>query len=111
MVYTDSSQCTPMYYLPLPMEVHHKEEEDNYIALMRGPLTLAADSRSGKDANSVFDFEPVGELCKNKEIVPGVPCLLKMKFKDRNGETFYLVDYGSAGRDWETEIAAWLPTK
>ncbi|MBR1868346.1 MAG: glycoside hydrolase family 127 protein [Clostridia bacterium] len=24
---------------------------------------------------------------------------------------FYLVDYGSAGKDWKTPIAAWLPTK
>ena len=29
----------------------------------------------------------------------------------KKGETFYLVDYASAGRDWETEIAAWLRTK
>ena len=111
VIYTDSSNCTPEYYLPGPMKVHHKEEEDNYIALMRGPLTLAADSRSGKEANSVFDFEPVGEVCEEKEIIPGVPCLLKMRFKDHNGEIFYLVDYCSAGLDWQTEIAAWLPTK
>lgn len=37
--------------------------------------------------------------------------MLKIKFTDRNGEDFYLVDYTSAGRDWETEIAAWLRTK
>lgn len=111
VVYTDCSQCSSICHIALPEEVEHKEEEDNYISLMRGPLTLAADSRSGKDASSVFDFEPIGELCEDKEIIPGVPCLLKMRFKERNGETFYLVDYGSAGLDWETEIAAWLPTK
>ena len=111
VVYTDCSKCTPTCHIALPEEVEHKDEEDNYIALMRGPLTLAADSRSGKAANSVFDFEPVGEMCEDKEIIPGVPCLVKMKFRDRSGEIFYLVDYGSAGLDWKTEIAAWLPTK
>ena len=111
VIYTDSSKCTSEYYLPGPMKVYHKDEEDNYIAVMRGPLTLAADSRSGKPANSVFDFEPVGEICEDKEIAPGVPCLLKMRFTDRSGENFYLVDYCSAGLDWKTEIAAWLPTK
>jgi len=93
-----------------PLKVCHKKEEDDYICLMRGPITLAADSRMGRNADSVFDFEPVGELCADKEIVPGVECMVKMAFTDRNGEKFHLVDYASAGRDWETIIAAWLPT-
>ncbi|MBR6766686.1 MAG: glycoside hydrolase family 127 protein, partial [Clostridia bacterium] len=92
-----------------PVKVFHKPEEDDYVCLMRGPITLAADSRMGKDADSVFDFEPVGELCADAEIVPGVDCMVKMAFTDKNGEEFHLVDYASAGRDWETTIAAWLP--
>ncbi len=90
-------------------EVFHKEEEDHYIALTYGPLTLAADSRLGKPADSVFDFEPRGTLQEDLTIAPNVPCLLKMKFTDKEGKDFYLVDYSSAGRDWETTIAAWLP--
>ena len=65
----------------------------------------------GKAADSVFDFEPIGEICADREIAPEVPCLLKMRFTDKNGEEFYLVDYSSAGKDWNTEIAAWLRTK
>jgi hypothetical protein len=65
----------------------------------------------GKAADSVFDFEPVGEICADREIVPEVPCLLKMRFIDKSGDEFYLVDYSSAGKDWETEIAAWLRTE
>ncbi len=61
--------------------------------------------------DSVFDFEPAGELCTDREIIDGVPCLLKMRFADKNGDEFYLVDYSSAGKDWNTEIAAWLKTK
>ena len=77
---------------------------------MRGPITLAADSRMGKAADSVFDFEPVGQLCEDREIVPGTDCLVKVAFQDKQGNPFCLVDYASAGRDWETCIAAWLPT-
>ncbi len=98
-------------YVPNEKVVTHNPDDDNYIALMRGPITLAADSRTGKDAGSVFDFEPVGVLCADRTIAGKDPCLLKMQFTDRNGETFYLVDYASAGKDWQTPIAAWLRTK
>jgi len=92
-----------------PQKVVHKEEEDNYISISRGPITLAADSRMGKAADSIFDFEPIGELCTDREIIPGVDAILKLSFRDKNGLPFYLVDYASAGRDWETIITAWLP--
>ena len=39
------------------------------------------------------------------------PCLLQMNFTTENGKPYCLVDYASAGLDWETDIAAWLPTK
>jgi DUF1680 family protein len=100
-----------MVYVPGPVTVRHNENNDHYVALFRGPLTLAVDSRMGKAADSVFDFEPVGEICADREIVPEVPCLLKMRFIDKSGDEFYLVDYSSAGKDWETEIAAWLRTE
>lgn len=111
VVYTDMTKAKPGCHTATAATVHHNPEDDNYIALFRGPLTLAADSRSGKDAGSVFDFVPEGTLCQDHQITEGVPCLLKMKFTDNNGEAFYLVDYASAGRDWETEMAAWLRTK
>lgn len=97
-------------YNPDQRTVCHDPDDDHYIALMRGPITLAADSRCGKEAGSVFDFAPEGELCRDNWIVSGVPCLLKMRFTDKKGEAFYLVDYASAGKDWQTDIAAWLRT-
>ena len=100
-----------LIYVPGPCTVQHNDKDDSYIALFRGPITLAVDSRSGKASDSVFDFEPTGEICDDREIVDGVPCLLKMRFTDKDGEEFYLVDYSSAGKDWETEIAAWLRTE
>jgi len=98
-------------YIEEKTTVTHDPDDDHYIALMRGPLTLAADSRTGKPAGSVFDFIPVGTLCADRQIAEGAPCLLKLRFTDKAGQPFYLVDYASAGRDWQTEIAAWLRTK
>jgi hypothetical protein len=111
VIYTDMTNLKPGCHTASATTVQHDPKDDNYIALFRGPLTLAADSRTGKEAGSVFAFEPAGTLCEDPKIATGVPCMLKMKFTDRNGEDFYLVDYASAGRDWETEIAAWLRTK
>lgn len=112
VIYTDMSNFKPGdCHVAKPITVYHDPADDHYVALMRGPLTLAADSRSGKDADSVFDFEPDGTLCEDNTITDGVPCLLKMRFTDKRGEDFYLVDYASAGKDWETVIAAWLRTK
>ena len=94
-------------YTPDATTVYHDSNDDNYIAIFRGPLTLAADSSLGKAAGSLFDFEPTGELCEERD----VPCLLKMRFLDRNGTPFYLIDYASSGKDWNSDIAAWLQTK
>ncbi len=110
LIYTDLSVKTNGYYTGAPVHVSHQDSEDHYVAVTRGPLVLAADSRTGKPADSVFDFEPKGELVA-PGIAPGVPSLLKLEFTDVKGEKFYLVDYASAGRDWDTVIAAWLPTK
>ena len=111
VIYTDMSNLKPGNHTAAAVTVHHDPKDDNYIALFRGPLTLAADSRTGKDADSVFDFEPIGTICEDPTIAEGVPCMLKVKFTDNAGEDFYLVDYASAGRDWETLMAAWLRTK
>ena len=111
VIYTDMRNLKPGNHTADAITVYHDPTDDDYIALSRGPLTLAADSRTGKDADSIFDFDPFGTLCEDTQIASGVPCQLKMKFTDKNGEDFYLVDYASAGRDWETVMAAWLRTK
>ncbi len=107
-VYVETKQVGA-YYAAGPVNVKHKKEEENYVAVTRGPLTLAADSRTGKPADSAFSVPHYATMCENS-IVDGVPCLLKMRFEGENGESFFLVDYAHAGRDWETVIAAWLPT-
>ena len=110
VIFTDTSKNTAFCHAAAPMKVFHQESEDHYVAVTRGPLTLAADSRTGKRADSVFSVSHDAQLCE-AQIVEGVPCLVKLRFVSEDNEEFYLVDYASAGRDWDTLIAAWLPTK
>ncbi len=114
-IYTDMSHLMPGFHVARAQTVTHKPEEDAYLSLARGPLTLAVDSRMGKAASSTFAFarNEAGEiLCtrqESTEIVAGVPCVVRCAFTAPDGSRFDLVDYASAGRDWKTEIAAWLP--
>lgn len=96
-----------------PVAVSHKEEDDGYISLSRGPITLAADSKLGKDADSVFSFRRSKNkieyrVCEDKRISDSEKCALKCEFTSDDGEKFYLIDYASAGKDWKTDIAAWM---
>ena len=117
VLYTDMRIWKPGHYVALAQTVTHQPEEDAYLSLARGPLTLAADSRMGKAASSVFAFarDAKGELlCRKQEraeIVDGVPCVVRCTFTAPDGTAFDLIDYASAGRDWATEIAAWLPVE
>jgi len=113
IIYTemDAADSARGIYNSTATEVRHRPEDDGYISLARGPLTLAADSRTDKAADSLFTFRDLDCLPEiGAEIAPGIPCLLSCTFTDTDGKTFRLVDYASAGRDWQTPIAAWLPT-
>ena len=96
-----------------PQKVYHQPEEDDFVAFTRGPITLCADSRMGRNADSVFapqlSCEP--KIVEGGEVVPGEPTLLQVSLRSNDGFEFTLVDYASAGKDWKTDIAAWLRTK
>ena len=97
-----------------PVIVKHRPEDDLFVSLSRGPITLCADSKMGKDANEEFTFEmkdnsPICDKCTNRDIYDGRSCTIKCEFTDVNGKKFCLIDYASAGKDWDTDIAAWLP--
>lgn len=85
-------------------------ENEELYAVLRGPLTMAADSRTGKAADSLFSL-PATASSEVPEIAEGVPCLVRLRITPKAGEPYSLVDYASAGRDWKTMIAAWLPTE
>ena len=112
VLYTDTH-----YNSERPVVVIHREEDDHYVALTKGPLVLAIDSRTGKDAHSAFEFcrgEDGAILYSEEgacEFLPGNPCMTRCTFPAPDGSSFVLTDYASAGKDWFTHIAAWLPTK
>ena len=37
--------------------------------------------------------------------------MVSLTFVDSDGNKFTLKDYASVGKDWETLITAWMPTK
>ena len=108
VVYVDTSRSAGGADIALPKKVYHDPGDDNYVAVTRGPLVLAADERLGKDPRSVFSIrgagEPSGDLSLGNS-----SCMLKLGFGEGD-EKIYLVDYASAGRDWESVVAAWIPT-
>lgn len=112
-VWIDRSNPPPNWSTTGPRKVYHDPKDDKFVAFTRGPLTLCADSRTGKKADSVFApvLPPVATLSHDAQIIPGEPCLVKCHLESLDGQPITLVDYASAGRDWKTTIAAWLPTE
>lgn len=114
VVYTDRSLTTATAYRAGRMEIRHEREDDAYVSFARGPVTLAADSRMGKDAASKFTFRtldgmPIYRLADTKNCLPDVEPLVHCLFTDADGKEVSLIDYGSAGRDWNSVMTAWLP--
>ena len=102
VIYTDMSKPIPGYaHAASAMQVFHQPQEDHYVAYTRGPLTLAA---HGVAEGSVFVPAYNAQPTEADD-----SCLVKMIFAPENGEAYTLVDYASAGLDWETVMAAWLP--
>ena len=90
-------------------KIYQDKKDLDYICLTRGPIVLAADSSLGKLADSAFNIDESKLI--DAKIYSDNQHIINCNFEDANGEKITLVDYGSAGRDWKTMIAAWLPTK
>ncbi len=83
-----------------------------HVALKRGPLALARDSRIGNIEETV-KFAPDEEGC-----VPCIPSnvdfnhFYAFKVTEENGKQFDMVDYASAGRTWDENslVTVWMPT-
>lgn len=88
----------------------------NHVALTRGPITLAQDSRVGYDVDEPVDIKIENENCVDVVI----PKEDKVKFKHlvevdvplTNGTYMTLTDYASAGKLWnqQSKMAAWIKT-
>ena len=111
VIYTDMSNMKPGSHVATATEVKHQAGEDHFVSFSFGPLTLCADEKRGKRPDSVFDIlEEDGKIAAvQREDVTN--CLVAFEVRSKNQETFILTDYASAGRDWSSDIAVWLPTK
>lgn len=100
-------------YRCIPTEVKQQPEELNYIALQSGPIVFAVDSRLGKNAAESFDLNiesaVITEGASDEQTAKaGIDATVVCRLTEQNGKPVTLVDYASAGKDWKTDIAAWI---
>lgn len=85
------------------------EKDLDYICFTRGPVVLALDYGKETEADPAVALD---ERCVENAVIStsylhDVIC----RITDKNGKEITLVDYGSAGRDWKSKIAAWIPAE
>ena len=100
-------------YRCIPTEVRQQPEELNYLALERGPIVFAVDSRLGKAADAEFDPIPESAVVSDgsddgETRQVGIDAAVVCRMTEKGGNPVTLVDYASAGKDWTSDIAAWL---
>ena len=104
--YGQDFSCTPTV-------VRQQQQELEYISLQRGPIVFGIDSRLGKSADAVFDFDLKSAVIRSGKTdkqtkQAGIDATVVCHINEKNGAPVTLVDYASAGKDWETMIAAWI---
>ena len=99
-------------YRPIQTTVRQTPEELNYVCLQRGPIVFALDSSLGIPADA--EVEPCIDSAEisdgNNERVKqaGINASMICRLMDKKHGSITLIDYASAGKDWNTDIAAWL---
>ena len=89
----------------------------NHIALMRGPITLAQDSRNGYSVDVPADIkiEDGGyvDVIIPKESKVIYPHIVETDIPLTNGKYMTLTDYASAGKLWneQSKMAAWIKVR
>ncbi len=87
VVYTESlcigNEQTGYSYTSGPVEVTYDPAQENYLALTYGPLVLTLDEKAKQS-------------------------LVRQEAETATG-TVTLIDYASAGKEWDRPIGAWLP--
>ena len=89
---------------------HHLPEEENYIAILSGPLVLGAEERLGKSPASPFAVPMEDGRPKGVKAPSPLPTRVCYAFGEGE-DAFLLADYASLGLDWKTPLTAWLPTE
>ena len=99
-------------YRPIQTTVTQKPEELNYVCIQRGPIVFALDSDLGVGADAEIkpDFGKAsfefGKALQTAEGVVNAAAVCRMP--DAIHGMVTLIDYASAGKNWKSNIAAWL---
>ena len=85
------------------------------IALRRGPIMLAEDSRLGYSPDEEADFSVNADGTINTTPTDASPyhCMVQVDVPLTNGRKITLTDYASSGRTWneQSKIAVWMLSK
>ncbi len=92
------------------------DEDSAYnVALRRGPLTLARDSRLAGDIHDPVDIatDDEGYAIVEPAEITAFKAFHGFRVKQTDGSFLTLVDYASAGHTWDNRslLCAWLPTR
>ena len=86
----------------------------NHIALRRGPLILAQDSRLGYSPDTPISLaehngDTIDAASAPAEAAP-YPCMVNLQIPLEDGKTMPVTDYASAGKLWsaQSRMAAWM---
>lgn len=98
-----------------PEEPLPDENSRYHVALRRGPLILARDSRLPGDIRTPVHFKETEKGYADVRLAdaPDFPVNFSFAAKQTDGTELPLVDYASAGRTFDANslVCAWMPTK
>lgn len=98
---------TKLLYAP---ECEEDINAKNHIALKRGPIVLARDERFKEDIEkpvAVLNTEEGVKISFSNDAK--FQTWVELKAMQENWEEIHLIDYSSAGKDWNSYMATWLP--
>lgn len=99
----------------LPLYDEEDPEAKYHIALLRGPIVLAQDSRLGSEIDGAVQIATDSDGCAIGKLTDAVPFphIVGAEILLSDGSYMKTVDYGSAGKTWtkKSRIAAWILTK
>ena len=100
---------SPRIVLPVTNDANDVRK---FIAVLYGPLCLARDSAVHSDAGEAVDLDYADDLSIQIKVNGKTDyALCEFEVPCKNGASITMIDYQSAGKDWESPIEVWMPTK
>ena len=90
----------------------HNPAEEHFQALMRGPIVLARDKRLKEDIHEAMSINVNNDGTVDAKLMPPtIGTLLELEIPTKDGGSFHVVDYASAGSTWDadSEFRTWIP--